>query len=184
MYTCICWNIGMTSQHMRDWTLGDTTCSDKIFIKNVTHFTFIRSCDRVLGDLSGQGEARVFQRNSIVFLELPWITTAIRWRWGVVRWFSFPYCNSELISEMAKKKKAMSVSVQSRALFQAMSLLYNIFGTHCFFTPQFHQSWPTFFRKTLYNFTEDKHPAAQQFPALSLLSFQFLHTRPLIRSKY
>lgn len=67
MCTCICWNIGATSLHRRDWTLGDTTCSDKIFIKNVTYFTFIRSCDRVLGDLSRQGEARFSERNLIVF---------------------------------------------------------------------------------------------------------------------
>lgn len=62
---------------------------------------------------------------------------------------------------MTKKQNKQSVSVQSWALFQAISLLYNIFGTQFFlFTPQFYQSWPKFLRKTLYNFTEDKHPAA------------------------
>lgn len=68
MYTCICWNIGTTSQDIRDWMLGGMSYSDKIFIKNVTYFTFIRKSDKVLGDLSGHGwggDSWLFTRTSM-----------------------------------------------------------------------------------------------------------------------
>lgn len=73
----------------------------------------------------------------------------------------------------------MSVSVKSRALLQAVSLLYNIFGTHCLFHPLVSSELTHILQKDIVQFHRGQtfSSAQQQFPALLLLYFQLEHTK-------
>lgn len=89
MYHCICWNIGTTSQDIRDWTLGDTVCPAVTkYLLKMSHISLL------LEKVTKSWEISVGRDEGLdCFAELPWFTTAVKGRWDVVRWFSGLYCN-------------------------------------------------------------------------------------------